>query len=102
MALDHRIGRKRRRHRDQPDAAGRRWFEPLERPPQRLVDPERQVAPGGQRLGGGRHPPAFAVDQHRIGVGAAGIDAGKKRRIGRGHEGKACLGVDCLLLDAYS
>ena len=45
-----------------------------------LVDADRQIASGGQRLGGRDDLVRLGIDHRRIGIGAAGVDAGEERR----------------------
>ena len=76
MALDHGVGGQRRRYRNEADAAGGiAGGQKVEHPPHGLGHADGQVAAGGERLGGGDDGVGGAGNDHRIGIGAAGIDA---------------------------
>ncbi len=78
LALDQRVGGKRGRERDEPHVLRRdlRFGQGRIDGP---ADPECKIRARGQGLGPAHHALRLGIDDHRIGVGASGIDPEKKR-----------------------
>ena len=82
--FDDGVGRQRRRHRNQLDRlAIRAARERRQHGADGLGDPQGQVPVGGQRLGA-RDDVATVLQQHRVGVGPAGVEAEPERALVRG------------------
>ena len=108
MALDHRIGGQRGGYRDQrnvlrPQARGQGG----NRLGNRIAHAQRQIALGGDGLGGGDDALAAGVDDGGVGVGAAGVDAnqvlrgGRRRDCGVHGRGKAAYCDGCAMGDGF-
>ena len=87
LALDDGVGGQRGRHRHHADIRRRdlaRRHDGVER----RANAEREIVPGGQRLGLGQHARGL-VEQHRVRIGPGGFDAdqlvhGKSRLLAKG------------------
>jgi hypothetical protein len=78
VTFDHGVGGKRGGHGNQRDRRLPGGVERLKRASHGFGDTNGEVAPGGERLGGGNDAMILSGNHRSIGVGAAGIDANKK------------------------
>ena len=74
LSFHERIGGQRRGERDERDGAG---FDSgaLQNRPGRTPDSNREIVPRGERLRGRDDLSGLIVEQHRVGIRAAGIDS---------------------------